>query len=197
MGKKGAPGGNVYAPENVQIIDDKLHLRLTHAANVWKCASVQTVSALSYGRYQWQIETPVNDLNENVVLGLFGYRGPDYTNEIDIEFSKWGVPLYPTNASYTCYPRIAGIPPKLKEFNFPGTAESTHRMVWKKGILQMYCAPGYHTLNDPLPLTWNLPWNQVPTSKMPIFMDLWLMNGIPPSDAKEVDIVIKEFVHYI
>ena len=49
---------------------------------------------LGFGRYQFQVIGRIDQLDPNVVLGLFKYPtpdvGPDGTNEIDIEFAQWG-----------------------------------------------------------------------------------------------------------
>ena len=51
-------------------------------------------SRLGFGTYQFKVIGRPDLFDDNVVLGLFNYTrpdvGPDATNEIDIEFAKWG-----------------------------------------------------------------------------------------------------------
>src|SRR5579862_9347753 len=75
------PGPNNWDPANVSIDSNGyLHLRISNSGSGWTCAEVQT-KALGFGTYQWQVEGPIDTIDKNVVLGLFGYKGPDGFDE--------------------------------------------------------------------------------------------------------------------
>ena len=67
---------------------------------------VLTKDRSGFGRYQFWVVGRVDRLDPNVVFGLFNYPtpdiGPDGTNEIDIEFAKWGKPEAPMG-NYTVW----------------------------------------------------------------------------------------------
>lgn len=48
-------------------------------------AEVQTIDALHFGTYGFDVLTTLSGLDSHVTLGLFSYGGPDGLNEIDIE----------------------------------------------------------------------------------------------------------------
>ncbi len=71
-----------------------LHLKITQRDGKWSCAEVTMQKRLGFGRYQFQVSGRLDQLDDNVVLGLFNYLtrdvGHDGTNEIGIEFARWG-----------------------------------------------------------------------------------------------------------
>ena len=107
----GGPGPNCWDPKSVQVdASGRLHLRLTRRDGQWRCAEVSTQKSFGFGRYEFDIVGPLDKFDPNVVLGLFDYpnpgQGPDGTNEIDIEYSRWGKPSA-LPASATIYPATA------------------------------------------------------------------------------------------
>jgi len=97
---QGSPGPCYYSASNVWI-DSKgyLHLKISYDSKTgtWTCAEIMTTVSLSFGTYIWTVQTPVNNLDRNVVLGLFPHqknRIYQYTNELDIEFCKWSQSKY-------------------------------------------------------------------------------------------------------
>src|SRR5207253_229256 len=52
-----------------------LHLKIQKNGDTWTAAEIFTTARLGFGTYQWQIDGPIDTLDENVVLGLFPY-GP-------------------------------------------------------------------------------------------------------------------------
>jgi hypothetical protein len=107
-GDKIAPGPNNWDENNVSV-DERgdLHLRLTQRDGKWYSSQVSLNDRLGFGRYQFWVIGRVDEFDANVVLGLFNYPPPDVgpgrTNEIDIEFAKWGH----TTAPIGNYTRLA------------------------------------------------------------------------------------------
>ena len=92
-----------------------------------------TKDRLGFGRYQFWTVGRVDRLDPNVVLGLFNYPtpdvGPDGTNEIDIEFAKWGKPEAPMG-NYTVCPAREELRRANKRFSVELKGEyTTHRFI--------------------------------------------------------------------
>lgn len=197
----GGPRSNRWCERNAFVdARGRLHLRLTKTRQGgWCAAEVYTAERLGFGTYQWQIDSRVDLLDRNVVLGLFNYPpadvGPDATNEIDIEITRWG---YPENGilNYTLFPATAGIPYKTKAF--PMTLEkprSTHRFIWTAKDIRFQSTQGHRDDTRRPIADWTYaPANAarlIPSKPMPVHINLWRI--APPSDDKPVEIVISDF----
>ena len=105
------PGPNYYSNSINNVWKDNqgnLHLRIIKREDKWYCAEVYTKrEGLGYGKYEFDLGEVImgkrngdreisyeNDLDENIVVGLFTYDGSltahKSRNEIDIEFARWG-----------------------------------------------------------------------------------------------------------
>jgi hypothetical protein len=96
-------------PANVTIdANGYLHFRISNTQGTWTASEIFTTDKLGFGTYQWHVDGPIDTYDKNVVLGLFPYGpaagiGSDGTNEIDIEYSRWGRASGP-NGDWTNYP---------------------------------------------------------------------------------------------
>lgn len=99
------PGPNLFCDDADCVWVDgegKLHVTVTQSGGAWYSTEVVPEEALGYGDYIFTTEGRLDELDPNVVLGIFLWQyGPcwDYSylwwnpyNEIDIEFSRWGDP---------------------------------------------------------------------------------------------------------
>lgn len=198
----GGPGPNHWSARNA-FVDAKghLHLKLTHQQQRWECAEVFTTDRLGFGLYQFQVVGRLDQLDPNVVLGLFNYPtkevGPDGTNEIDLEFSRWGDPkVNPGN--YVVYPTKAGLP--HSPFTYPITLNgdyTTHRFRWHAERIEFQSLHGHRDDNQQQFATWTFkpakPADAIGQKPMPVHMNLWCVKGQPPMNGREVEIVIKSF----
>jgi len=117
-GERVGPGNNFWS-NNMVFIDgqDRLHLKIAYNAsrNGWECAEIISKNNFGYGRYEWTLDTPVDPVPLNVVVGLFTWDSRssdswDYCNrEIDIEFARWSYPQ-PTNGHWSSWPSIVPDP---------------------------------------------------------------------------------------
>ena len=103
------PGPNYFSDSGANVWVDqqgRLHLKLTSSKGRWYCAEVVNMQSLGRGRYGFELDSAVNALDPNVVLGLFTWSDdPAYANrELDVEFSRWGNAADPTNAQYVVQP---------------------------------------------------------------------------------------------
>lgn len=197
----GGPRNNNWCESNVFVdAQGRLHLKLTRRPDgSWCSSQVQTVQRLGFGTYQWQLASRVDQLDRNVVFGLFHYPtadvGPDGTNELDIEFTRWGDPSA-NILNYTVYPAATGLPHTT--INFPMTLNgdwSTHRYIWGSQSVRFQSTHGHYN-NNPLPIAdWifapaGMP-NRIGQQPMPVFMNLWVT--APPANAQPVEIIITNF----
>jgi hypothetical protein len=197
----GGPGPNNWEPNNVSVdTNGYLHLRLTQRAGKWFCAEVHTQERLGFGYYEFQLTGPVDRLDENVVLGLFNYPtpdlGPDGTHEIDIEFARWGNRSAPIG-NYTVWPATNGIRRETKSFALALDGDSTrHSFTWASTNIVFASQE-----NADERVRQMAHWAFQPTNPaacisqkaMPVHINLWCFGGKPPSDGREVELIVRAF----
>lgn len=90
----GGPMGSELSSQNVWVDQNgMLHLLIRQdSRGNWYGAQVSTREKFGFGTYQWQVIGQLDQLDKNVVFGMFNYPGyaSDGTNEIDIEIARWG-----------------------------------------------------------------------------------------------------------
>jgi hypothetical protein len=202
----GMAGSNTGAAGNIVVdADGYLHLKITQSAGAWTCAEMFSTDNLGFGTYRWQIDGPVDKMDKNVVLGLFPYGpeggiGADGTNEIDIEYARWGNAAWP-NGNYTVYPN-SGATKGETTFNFTLTGTyTTSSFVWTSTGIAYMSQEGFKAAGDNTGIikTWTYapsnPSVNIPQRAMPLGMNLWLCSGCGnvPSNGQPVDIIIRSF----
>jgi len=198
------PGPNLFSDseDNVWIDDqDRLHLKITKVRRDFYCAEVKTVEPLPYGTYRWLLESPVDELDPNAVLGLFTWSDSSvYANgEVDIEFSRWGDASSP-NAQYVVQPY--NWPGHLLEFYLPsGVVPTVHSFTWTSAFVDF---ESWRMDSEPPSLlnSWTFPEedpNAEPTIPFATEteharMNLWLFQGRKPALKKsQLEVVIGAF----
>ncbi|MBN2157225.1 MAG: glycoside hydrolase family 16 protein [Candidatus Lokiarchaeota archaeon] len=163
-----------------------LHLRITHNIyeDIWYCAEIFSVESFGYGTYQFTLAPGFDLLDKNVVLGLFTYL--DDFNEIDIEFAKWGNDEN-ENGQYVLQPSW-----KMnhkKRFNFiSNTEDSIHGFKWCKNSIRFW------SLISENEVRWIYFGPGIPEpSTEHVNINLWLMQGLAPSNFLEAEVIIKSF----
>lgn len=190
-------------PANVSVdASGNLHLQLRQNGGQWTAAELFTTERLGFGTYQWQIEGPIDRYDANVVLGLFPYGpahgiGMDGTNEIDIEFARWGYPSGP-NGDFTNYPASGStIGEHSFSFALSGTL-ATARFNWTSTSITDFLFDGLEPIDGsgtPLEIwtyTPEQPSTNIPQEPLPLGMNLWCFDA-PPSDGNPVEIVVRDF----
>lgn len=200
----GGPGPNQWDPNNVWVDGNGyLHLKISNVNGQWRAAELYLNQRLGFGTYQWQVIGRVDQLDPNVVLGLFNYTrpdvGPDGTNEIDIEFARWGNAAYPIG-NYTVYPARTGFASRSNTFNFTLNGDySTHRFAWSSNRVFYQSLHGHTDTNSYEFKRWNYapsrPLRQIPQAPLPVHMNLWLFAGRAPTNGQEVEVIIKKFTY--
>lgn len=199
----GYPGPNRWASENAWVDSQgRLHLKITRGIDgIWRSAEVRLNESLGFGTYEFKVDGRIDLLDRNVVLGMFQYpdpsTGPDFTHEIDIEFARWGVEGGP-NAFWTVYPTTTAHRETTQAFSavLQGSY-STHRFIRSRDSVRFQMLHGHQNEDQQLAHTWTFaPRNAnalVSKAAQPVYINLWLFRGQPPSNGAEVEIIITGF----
>ena len=188
------PGPNVFSDSanNVWIdAQGRLHLVITNENGVWKSAEVISQNSFGYGTYRFTLETPVDGLDPNAVLGLFTWNDNAAFNhrEIDIEFARWGNPLDPTNAQYTVQPYTTN----GNEHRWTlaaGYTSSIHSFRWTGRSVVFQSSSAGNTLHQ---------WSYTRRNGIPkpggenARMNLWLYQGAAPQNGQPVEVIVSSF----
>ena len=199
------PGPNNWKAKNIFVdANGFLHLKITYnkTSNNWDCAELYTTNNLGFGTYQWQIESRIDSFDPWVVLGLFPYGPPtfglDGSNEIDIEYSRWGN-ASGTNGWWTVYPYSGKtIGQKIYNFSLKGTY-TTSRFNWSSKEIKYWLMGGFQSVGTTANVinSWNYaPTNfskNIPQHAMPLHMNLWLFRGHAPANGQPVEVIIHDF----
>lgn len=192
------PGPNTWSSDNAWVdVQGRLHLKLSKdtISGQWLCAEVYTKTTFGFGRYQFQVDGRLDQLDKNVVFGLFNYSGNDGYDEIDIEFSRWGSDYNPM-LNYAIWPKsntIASLWTVTKDFTLNGTY-STHRFTRAKSAVRFQSLHGFQSGDTYEFFSGTCSNNSLISSLlMPVHMNLWLFRGIPPSNNQPVELIIKSF----
>lgn len=188
------PGQNIFsASTNTVWVDanGSLHMKISQHLpyNYWDCAEIWSQERLGYGTYRFYLDSRVDNLDPNVVLGLFTYtdfnRDSD-KREIDIEFSRWGATTDP-NAQYVVQPwNNAG---NRYRFNMISAVTSTHTFVWQPTTINFTSIEGHGT--GPIVNSWTSQSADIPPSlDERAHINLWLLD---PNQGPMTEIVISKF----
>ena len=177
----GGPGPNTWSGSGPYVADGALHLRVRRGGDArWTCSEVFAPS-LGFGTYEWTVRGPVGQLDANVVLGLFTYETD--TRETDLELARWGG-VDAHNAQYAVQPATAG---NLLRFTVTAQSALTLRYRWTPGRAEFSGQDDGRAL----PAWVN---DRATTSRRgKVHMNLWLFQGRPPTDGRDVDVALTGF----
>lgn len=195
--QRAKPGPNYWSnsPENVWLDENGwLHLKITNRNGRWYCAELTSLQTLGYGTYAYYVASRVDNLDRNVVVGLFAYK--DDTHEVDIEFSKWGEKIY-RNGWFTIQPRpyIEGKNQRSFDIQLNGDY-TTHYFTWSQRSVFFQSFHGHYPIgtqpagNIIQSYTSNM---QVSAQGVRAHINLWLYNGYAPSNGMPTELVIRSF----
>jgi hypothetical protein len=175
------PGPNYFSDDAKNVWVDRngcLHLTVRQAGGRWYCSEVIADATFGYGTYVFTLQSRLDLLDQNTVLGLFTWEDcvPEhYYREIDIEFSRWGVSNETTVGQYVIQPwNTTG-----NRYRFPmdlvKNDVTTHVLKW--------------TQNEVRP---DIP----PAGGENPRINFWLTDGKAPANGQDAEVVIKSF-HYL
>ncbi len=204
-GRLVSPGPNYWSsdPRDIWIdAEGHLHLRIAYRDGRWYSTVLGMSDKLGYGTYRFEIESPLDRLDPNLVLGLFTWdnSAPEYYyREIDIEFAKWGYAGNP-GSQYAVQPANSYPGGKIR-FETPYLGEpTTHRFTWEPGLISFQSYQG--TVFPPAAVDQVASWSFADPQDGSVppegggantHINLWLFGGEPPLDGQEVEIVISDF----
>jgi hypothetical protein len=193
------PGPNYFSdrPDDVWVdTNGKLHLKVAYHDGKWYSTELITVASFGYGSYTFKLATKPDILDKNVVLGLFTWDDSapqDGYREFDIEFSRWGQDIN-ENSQYWVEPQTynGGY---YYRFNMISPGDySTHRFIWSSSDITF--SSYYGLTPDPgnqiASWVYNGP-DLAQAGQGNVRIDLWQIDGQPPSDGQPVEVVIDSF----
>jgi hypothetical protein len=195
------PGPNYFSDNTSNAWTDaqgSLHLRITHRTNQWQCAELVSARTFGYGSYRFELGSRVDNLDTNIVLGMFTWSDdPTFADrEMDVE-SSLGFAADTNNTQFTVQPYTQ--PGHFSRYRVPAAmADSTHLFTWQSNSVAFQSQAGSYSPN---PVSSNVisAWTFAIASAVPqtgdenVRINLWLLFGHPPSDGKEVELIIKNF----
>jgi hypothetical protein len=193
------PGPNYFSDSSDNVTVDaqgRLHLRITQRDGRWYCAEVISVQSFGYGTYRFYLDTTMDSLDPQLVLGMFTWNDDPayYHREIDIEISRWGR-ADNKNAQFVIQPYTRS--QNIVRFQIPaGSQSSVHLFTWKPDNVLCQSLKGQQ-VTPPEPsfviqqhtFTQNIPHAGGENARI----NLWLLAGHPPADGKETEIIIDKF----
>ncbi len=197
-------GPNYYTDDANDVWVDPnghLHLNIVYKDANWYCSEVIANENFGYGTYAFTVKSDINQLDPNIILGLFIYDVPDpqgNPREIDVELTKWGDPNNPNNAQFVVQPwQHEG---NVCRFNidYSGDTETTtHVITWKPNRID-FCS--YYGDYTPHPCgkdiidCWSYLGDDIPKPgcENPR-INFYLMKGDPSTNGQDAEIVIKNF----
>ena len=195
------PGPNFFSDRQEDIwvdINGYLHLTIKQRDGNWYSTEVIADTSLGYGKYVFQIQGQINLLDQNTVVGLFTWDSdaPQFNfREIDIEFSRWGIPAN-DNAQFVVQPYTT--PANIFRYDIQtSNLQTSHSFTWTQPAVIFQSLFGH--LSTPVSQSdviqdWSYSGNDIPPSgDENTRINFWLVNGNPPSDGLDTEIVITDF----
>ncbi len=225
-GAYSGPGLNTFTNSTNNVWVDglgQLHLKITYTNGKWVAAEIESQQSFGYGDYIFYINGRPDNLDQNVVFGLFTWNNnsfqTDANSEIDIEFAKWGY-AGAKSLQYAVQPTNGGVYAErnIKPSSFLLTGDySTHGFTWAptEVIHKSYYDFGYPTAW--LASQWSFSSTSQPRQKIEggrtsdavvipkpgtdtkVHMNLWLNDtnkdgyGDAPSNGQTVEVIVNKF----
>jgi hypothetical protein len=201
------PGWNYFndSSESVWVdIDGRLHVTVKDLGGTWSCSEVVPVEALGYGDYIFTTVGRLDQLDHNIILGLFIWEyGPCWHdsyiewnafNEIDIEYSRWGNPAEDIG-QFVAQPYYGDGNIERYDYTFSEDELVSHAFRWLHDRVEFRCWRGGHLDESPANMIheWDYYGPHIPRPEQPrVHINLWRLND--PSTDQEV--VIDRFSFY-
>ena len=192
---EGGPGPNAWSdsPESVWVDQGGLHLKVRCVEGKWHCAEITSVLPAKHGAHRFYVSSRVDLLDRNVVASPFLYE--DDAHEVDIEFSRWRR-TQGNNAQFVVQPYAHAGNIHRYEMDLNG-AESTHCFDWRPDSIHFQSLQGHAkaaTSAGAVIQDWVYTGKDNPVERegLRIHINLWLIQGQPPTDGKEAEFVVKD-----
>jgi len=215
------PGNNYFSDENVRIDDNGfLHLKISKKYGKYFCSEISTEENFGYGTFIFYASGRKDMFDKNVVLGMFTWNNENCVSnansELDIEVSKWTENIETSYIQYVVQPDNDGLEKeRLHRIPLYIYGDYTmHIIKWHKDSVSF---SSYHGHTYPPPASnliseWTFDKGNPPKSKLDcssnpvvipepgnntkININLWLINGMPPSDDIEPEVIINKVEYF-
>lgn len=192
---RGAPGGNNWSDSArcVWVDLEGLHLKIRRIGSIWCGTEIRTVLPTRHGIHRIYTVGRIDNLDRNVVFSPFLYANDK--REIDMEFSRWGLSSN-LNGQNVLQPTPFLQDDNIDRFTFAqnGT-HSTHYINWEPSLVTFKSIHGHYP--EPPEANYLIREfsyaggrNPSESEELHMHINLWLVNGQPPSDNQEVEIII-------
>ncbi|WP_308990402.1 glycoside hydrolase family 16 protein [Mariniflexile litorale] len=187
------PGPNYFSDseENVWVDNEgRLHLKIVRKGDGnWYCSGITLRQSQGYKKYVFYVASRVDQLDENVVGGLFTYKNDN--EEIDIEFSKWSQSEN-QDSQFAIQPSDNVGNKTRYDLNLKSDL-STHFFDWKASSIEFGSYHG-HTLApnaEDVISTWTYTGNDIPPlNNEKLKLNLWLFRGNAPTNNQPAEMII-------
>lgn len=187
-GEGQVPGPNDWSDREdaVWVDDGGLHLVLRRDGDRWRGVEMSTVLPPEAVHVQATVASPLSVLPAEAVFGLFVYRDDDH--EADIELSRWGSPHIGTNGQFAVAPY--GNDQKHRFQLDPAAGGSELVLDWRVDRVAFEARQSGRVLAE---------WRDTGErwrvrDGYRLHLNLWLYEGRPPADGKDVEVVLSELV---
>ena len=205
--KQGAslgPGPNNFSDSEQNVVVDPnghLHMRIAQRGDTWYCSEIVGCESLGRGTYVYTIESRLDLLDPNAVLGLFTWEddvGQYNYREIDFEFSRWIDPNDPDCGQYVVQPWDT----PGNRYRFPidysgKPLTTTHVKNWQADGISFSSFFGDFSLDPPVEdriASWDYTGSDNPPhgAENPR-INFWLIRGWPPANGQDAEVVVRDF----
>ena len=168
-----------------------LHLKIVNRNGTWYSSEVIMADPVGYGAYTTVIASDISVLDKNVDAGSFYYNNAN-ADEIDIEFSRWESFTMLPNVEYGIHHYISGIDnDPYVHINLSFTTNLTNIFNWQSNG-KISFATKDSSCNSTASLIY--PTHQLTTGGN-YELELFLLDGKPPSNGLEQEIVLSNFTY--
>ncbi len=186
------PGPNIFSKANVSVDSAGLHLRIARdASGRWTTSEVIAPTSLGYGTYTFTVATRLDQLDPNVVLGLFTWsdKAPYAHREIDYEAARWGSATDPTNSQFVVQPYDKLN--HLVRFTAPAVARTIQQFTWRAGSVS-FVSKRLDTNAEVYSYTYTGADVPRPGDER-VHLNLWLFGGAAPTNNLPVEVIVESF----
>ncbi len=194
------PGPNYFSDDEGIWVDgqERLHMQITQIEGRWHCAEVISEESFGYGTYRFYIDNRTDDLDSNVVLGLFTWSDePAYNHrEIDVECSRWGdTSINSKNTQFVVQPY--NLPGRMTRFKLmPSVDKSLHSFAWTKDNVSFQSVEGHNAIpidSRKVIKQWTCTKGIPRAGGENARINLWLVEGKAPKNNGRLEVIISKF----
>jgi hypothetical protein len=187
-------GPNWFSARNVALDSaGRLHLRVEARDGGCVAAEVVASPSLGYGTYRFTLDSNIDDLAKNLVLGLFVWDDTSaisFHREMDIEIGRWNQEDH-ANAQFVIQPDT--IPGNLMRFRLPsGLRRSIHTFTWAPDRVS-FRSEGILPNGEKRPIEEHIFQRMIPEpAREQTRINLWCANAKAP-DGGTTEVVVGGF----